>query len=381
MGLLDFLSSGQASTPSTGGLLSDPNKLALLQAGANMLSASQGAPGGPRPTLAAGLGAGLNGYIGGMQTAQQMQQQAMKAQFLKQQMEQEQAKRQALQGIIQSLPQDQQTLALAAPDKVLGAKVAEAFPKPADPTSDMTNYRLAQQQGYKGSFMDYKSELARSMRPQTNVNVSSNQPPLENSYDKARGAFYADEANNFDKAANDANGKIASLQMLGQALSNPDVYQGAGGATVLKLKNIAKSMGWDVQGVPDGQLAQALSSRMALDLRNPSGGAGMPGSMSNSDRQFLVNMTANLDNTPEANQKLISANIMQADRSRQVAKLAREYAAQHGGRLDANFNDQLAQWAEKNPMLRTITSKADYEAIPRGYMYVDGRTGNLAVKK
>lgn len=75
--------------------------------------------------------------------------------------------------------------------------------------------------------------------------------------------------------------------------------------------------------------SKALSARLALELRNPAGGAGMPGALSDKDREFLQSMVASVETTPEAIPLMIEAAVKLQQRNQEVAKLAREYRRQN----------------------------------------------------
>lgn len=184
MGLLDSLFGGLSTSGSGLGLmgaLTNPSTMALLQAGGNILQSSQGQAGQGRPGFGSILGSGVQGLVNGAQVGQQMQQDAMRQKLIQQTFEDNQRRRQALYGtpwtnpdtgqtdqnaggLIGQLPADQRYLAQAFPDQFGSAMAARAFPKPLDPTGDEREYALAKQQGFNGSFLDYKKTLAESMR-------------------------------------------------------------------------------------------------------------------------------------------------------------------------------------------------------------------------
>jgi hypothetical protein len=101
------------------------------------------------------------------------------------------------------------------------------------------------------------------------------------------------------------------------------------------------------------QAAEALSNQMALELRNPAGGAGMPGAMSDQDRSFLKNMTANIGKTPEANAMILDATRKLAKRDQEVAALARSYRAKKGS-LDEGFYNELDAFSKANPLFPQV---------------------------
>jgi hypothetical protein len=126
------------------------------------------------------------------------------------------------------------------------------------------------------------------------------------------------------------------------------------GATT-DIKAAAKSLGIDLNaiGVADdvapAQAARALSNQMALELRNPAGGAGMPGALSDKDREFLLQSIPGLENDPSAIGKMIEYRVKLEQRSQKVARMARDYRKKNG-RFDDGFFDELQEWSEKNPL-------------------------------
>ncbi len=145
---------------------------------------------------------------------------------------------------------------------------------------------------------------------------------------------------------------IGKYRQLGNLLSQVNVGKYTG--TTTDLKAAAKSLGFDLtaMGIPDdvapAQAARALSSQIALELRNPAGGAGMPGALSDQDRKFLESMVPSLENDPGAIGKMIDYRLKLAEREQQVAKMARDYRKRHGGRFDDGFYDELAAWSAKH---------------------------------
>ncbi|MDE2441944.1 MAG: hypothetical protein KGP14_13050, partial [Betaproteobacteria bacterium] len=100
---------------------------------------------------------------------------------------------------------------------------------------------------------------------------------------------------------------------------------------------------------PAKQAFQALSGEIALSLRNPSGGAGMPGALSDKDLTFLQSMTPDLGKTTEGNKLIIDTARKLATRDQEVAKMARDYRKKNG-QFDEGFFDQLAAYSDKHPL-------------------------------
>lgn len=121
-------------------------------------------------------------------------------------------------------------------------------------------------------------------------------------------------------------GRLSALQgMLDQ------ITTGQFKGTTTQVKAIAKGAGVDLEamGIKDdvgvSQAVTALTNLMALENRDPSTGAGMPGAMSDADRAYLQQATVSITKDPAGNKILIA--IKKGDLQRQVdtAKYAREY--------------------------------------------------------
>jgi len=123
----------------------------------------------------------------------------------------------------------------------------------------------------------------------------------------------------------------------------------------MPLKQYAKDFGIDLtaMGIKDdtgpAEAAASLANQMALELRNPAGGAGMPGSMSDSDREFLVSIVPQMSQTHEGRKMLIESRRRMNKRAMAIANHARGYQ-RRTGQLDAGFYAELQQFSEANPL-------------------------------
>ena len=178
----------------------------------------------------------------------------------------------------------------------------------------------------------------------TNVSIGKQ----ETEYDKVVGKSLGEMDNGIRDAGMAAPAKISQYQQLGAALAN--TYTGAGADAALTARRLATAIGLDVGDVGDAELAKAIANRIALELRSPAGGAGMPGSMSDADREFLVASVPGLLKTPQGNAKLIEMMIKAEQRKMEVANLAQDYKDKNGGRLDYRFNRELTAWLNENPL-------------------------------
>lgn len=146
----------------------------------------------------------------------------------------------------------------------------------------------------------------------------------------------------------DATKKINSLNRLQGLLDGVNTGKLAPAGN--EISAWAKAFGLPVgEGVGNAQALKAVANGLALELRNPSGGAGMPGAMSDADRNYLQGMVAGIDKDPQANAKILDGMQKLAERDQQVAKMARDYKKQHG-QFDEFFYDQLADWSNAHPL-------------------------------
>jgi hypothetical protein len=175
----------------------------------------------------------------------------------------------------------------------------------------------------------------------------------ESAFQKRLGQEMGDQYANLLKADMNAPATIGKYQRLGSLLSSVNTGKFKGATT--DLKAAAKSLGIDLNaiGVADdvapAQAARALSNQIALELRNPAGGAGMPGALSDKDREFLIQSIPGLENDPQAVGKMIEYRVKLAQREQEVAKKARAYRKKNG-KFDEGFYDELAEWSNKNPL-------------------------------
>jgi hypothetical protein len=168
--------------------------------------------------------------------------------------------------------------------------------------------------------------------------------------------------------AKNAVGMYQGIQTAGQqALTNIPKYQRLGelldgyngnklSPAGVDLAEFAHSMGWKVDPkIGNKEAAQAITNQLALSLRDPSQGGGMPGSLSNSDRDFLVRSVPNLAQTDQGRKQMVQAAVALNQRNADVAAKARQWQ-QRFGRIDApdatgkTFSDYLQAYSESHPL-------------------------------
>lgn len=171
---------------------------------------------------------------------------------------------------------------------------------------------------------------------------------------KAVGKGYGEAFNDIQKSGRAADSKISRYSRLGQLLDG--VETGKLTPAFTEVAALADSLGFKIDPNLDAkQAVMALSNEIALTLRNPEGGAGMPGALSDKDREFLVSMTPGLAKTPGGNRMIIETATKLAQRERDIARMARAYRKKHGS-LDEGFYDELERFANANPLFASVAT-------------------------
>lgn len=171
------------------------------------------------------------------------------------------------------------------------------------------------------------------------------------------GKFFGDTYAQLQRGAMDASGKLTRLTRMESLLK--DVETGKLTPAGTNIAAYAKSVGIDIDpNLDNKQAAEALTNEIALQARNPSGGAGMPGALSDSDRNFLSSMTPGLAKTPGAREMIMETSRKLAQRDQEVAKLARNYFKEHGNTLDNGFFDELQNFSHANPLFKDSKTPA-----------------------
>lgn len=210
------------------------------------------------------------------------------------------------------------------------------------PTDDIREYEFARQQGYQGTFTDFQTEMRRAGA--TSVNVGG----AEKGFDKTVGEGYGKRFLGMQEEAQGAQRALNALNIMEQSLNDPNFYSGFGAERTLQLKRIGAAMGLDPKGITSMETFNSMTKQAALDTMGGSLGTGF----SNADRDFVIDQVPNAGNTPEGNRRLVEIQRKLNQRKQEIAQIARGYAAEHNGRIDAGFDDYLSKWAEANPLFQ-----------------------------
>lgn len=207
----------------------------------------------------------------------------------------------------------------------------------------------AEQAGLQPGTPEY-SEFMRTggAVPQTQVNVGAG----EKAWDQESAKLFAKRYDDISAGASNAQQMMGMYDLAEQAL-NSGVRTGLGAESELTLRQLGAAMGMDTDPnkLSGGELIRAVQNRMALTMRSPDGGMGMPGALSDRDIKFLKDSQVGIDRSPEGNRRMLQSFRAMEQRKIQIAQLADEYVARNG-RLDSGFNKEVREFANNNPLFQ-----------------------------
>lgn len=216
----------------------------------------------------------------------------------------------------------------------------------ADTTNDIKNLKAENaSRAARGlpplSVLDYERAVKSAGATKVNVNTGNN------AFDTAVAKDYGDLFVTTQKRGRDAVGQIGTLDLMEGFTKDPNFYSGFGGEKKLQIDQLLSKLGIkDPNSTGAAEAFRALSNQNVIDANGGSLGAGV----SNTDVAYIANANANLQNTPEGNREIIGIRRKLLQRNTEVAKLQRDYAKARGGRIDANWDEYLSDWTEKNPL-------------------------------
>lgn len=212
----------------------------------------------------------------------------------------------------------------------------------------------AETRQYVSRVLSGAPQAAGAAQRATTVYQSGSPAPgtQEGKWDQTMGEELAKRFLSTQDAVKSQRQQLNRLETLSSLLSN--IETGKMGDLKLELKRGLQAVGLDLGalGLTDNvgpqEAARALSNQLALELRNPAGGAGMPGAMSDKDREFLVSMIPGLSTTNEGRALMVDAQRRMLKRADAEAQLWRKYRREKGGRVDEGIYDALSDLAEQD---------------------------------
>jgi hypothetical protein len=181
-----------------------------------------------------------------------------------------------------------------------------------------------------------------------------------------------DYGDNVAQQATNANGLASDVAELRRVFSNPAVYQGQGGEWVQSARKLYAGVTGDTAGaqnIADGDIAKALSNKLALKLVQDNGaGKLLPGSFSDSDRDFVKQMSTSLNNDAGANQRMLDMYDRVVARAQQAEQARAAHLDANGGIYRPSVKSEIGalqkQWAAEDKARNAAEAKAAPAAAP-----------------
>ena len=197
---------------------------------------------------------------------------------------------------------------------------------------------------------------------QTTVNVNTEG---DTAWEKESAKLFAQRYDTLTTQAQSAQ-QMLGLYDIAQSALDTGMRTGVMGGGEQAVRQLGLAMGiGDADKVAGAELLTSVTNRMALQMRNPDSGMGMPGAVSDRDLRFLKDAQIGLDRSPEGNRRMLEAFRALEQRKVEVAALADQYIEQNG-RLDVGFNKMVREYAETNPMFDERASADVPEGIDPG---------------
>jgi hypothetical protein len=239
----------------------------------------------------------------------------------KQEMDRVQAAK--VQQWISTLPDELKPLAEVAPEAAV--KIISERYKTPDPTADMREYEVAKQQGFTGSFLDYMKTVKGASAPQINLNTG------DKAEDKALAELGVEQYKGAQSTLESTQPKLGTIEVMGQLLDQ--ITTGKLQPAVSDIKGWADAFGMSVPGIEKlapAQAFNALANQMTLQARSTANGTGMPGAMSDADREFLRQMVPGLEKQKGTNRALLDIMRRLTLREQEIASIKLRYFDKYG---------------------------------------------------
>jgi hypothetical protein len=172
--------------------------------------------------------------------------------------------------------------------------------------------------------------------------------PYVKKYKEEDAKGMVDLSSKLSEAASNAQDQNITVGQLRTVLSNPNLHQGITGPMRQAVNKVFADLGFgDASQIADGDIAGALSNKLALQLVNNNGTKLLPGSFSDSDRKFVEKMSTNLSNDPKANQRLLDIYERNNKRVMEAETLRQEVATANNGVIPSGFRGELGKLRKK----------------------------------
>jgi len=180
-------------------------------------------------------------------------------------------------------------------------------------------------------------------------NMGNQETEQSKSTGKALGSYYAENFISTQKRGSTSYAALPRLNRARQLLAGVDT--GSLQPAAQTLKSIARDMGVNLEGigikdnVPLADNLRVVAGEFVMDVVSQT-----KGSVSDREMGMFEKMSFNLRNSPEGNMLILEMAEDLHKRNIEVAKIARNYRKENGGKLDDGLSEKLADYHDENPM-------------------------------
>lgn len=197
--------------------------------------------------------------------------------------------------------------------------------------------------------------LARG--PLVTVNNAGEPDPGASSYHKERGkadSVALDEIYAKSEIAQELTGNLNAFASVVEGLET-----GSLAGVEADLGRLGASLGLEISPDADKlQAARAISNQLALLVRNPESGMGMPGSLSERDIVFLKESMPRIVNSPGGNRIILDVLGRLSQRNMERAQRATEFAERNGRFVKPDFEREWAEYNNQNALFDDLQPEA-----------------------
>lgn len=230
--------------------------------------------------------------------------------------------------------------------------------KVPDPTSDDKEWQAAFddhiQRGLPADTFPSKQEWfnRQSKNRGTNIDMKA-----EGAEQGKIGEYWGKQYTGIQEQGQAALANLQNYDLIEKGLES-GIRTGSFGEGELAVRKFAQSIGIadadDDKKVAGGELMQKITNRMALLMRNPESGMGMPGSLSDKDLAFLKDSMIGLNTSKGGNKLALEVFRRLEDRKLQIAAEADKWVNGEGKGSMRGFSQYLRQWNKENPLFDDI---------------------------
>jgi hypothetical protein len=252
----------------------------------------------------------------GQQSAQMQQ---MKMQLAQRQWEKDQQAAQQVEEFIGTLPKQYQAMARMNPDG-FAKFLIEQQAGPAKTATEREIERAMSDPAFAEKWKEMKSAGA------TQIVM-----PGDKAEDKALAELGVEQYKGAQSTLETTQPKLGTIEVMSQLLDQ--INTGKLQPAVADIKGWADAFGISVPGIEKlapAQAFQALANQMTLQARSTANGTGMPGAMSDADREFLRQMVPGLEKQKGTNRALLDIMRRLTTREQEVATIKLRYFDKYG---------------------------------------------------